>query len=114
MIDEIISTLCSIGLQDWALAVIGGMIFAGVFNIPARKRFLSRESDSRHKAVIYDALNFLVFYITFIFAQGMETYVSEGSIARLTSVTALFLVYTLSFWIVLKSYMRYKDNLWKS
>lgn len=108
--EEILSILQSITLADWALAVIGGAVFAAFFNIPARRKFLSHESLSRHKAVVYDALNFLVFYMTFIFAQGFEGYLTTGNAFRLVSVSALFITYSLAFWTVLKTYMYIKDK----
>ena len=92
------------------MSAIGGFVFAAFFNIPARRRFLSVESQARNKAVIYDALNFLVFYITFVMAQGLIWLSLTGNPTPLVDLTAWFVTYSLSFWITLKAYMYWKKT----
>jgi hypothetical protein len=99
----------SIPLSLWLMSAIGGVIFAAVFNIPARARFLSIESNTRDKAIRYDALNFLVFYITFILPLGSLWGMNTGDWSPLWILTVMFVTYSVAFWLVLRSYIAWKD-----
>ena len=108
--DSILEALQTVTTQQWIITIIGGIVFAAVFNIPARSKFLSHESNTRTMAVRYDALNFIVFYFTFPLAQGLVALGNHGDITRLAVVSATFWLYSLAFWIVLWGYMKFKDK----
>jgi len=110
MIEQLFTSFQSLTPMSLFLAVLGGAVFAVVFNIPARRRLLSRESDSRQKAIRYDALNFIVFYITFIFTQGIYRVMEYDGWNALVSLTVWFALYSASFWVALQLYMRRKDR----
>lgn len=108
--DSIVTALQTISTQQWLITIIGGIVFAACFNIPARSRYLSHESNTRKMAVRYDALNFIVFFITFPLAQGLVALQNHGDITRLVVVSATFWLYSLAFWAVLWTYMRFRDR----
>lgn len=108
--DTIIETLQAVPVYIWAVAIIGGFVFAAVFNIPARQKLLSAESNTRKRAMRYDALNFIVFYITFPMAGNLAVWFDTGMAAPLIVNTAAFALYSISFWVVLRTYIWWKDR----
>ena len=100
----------AVPLAVWAMAAIGGVVFAAVFNIPARSKLLSIESNTRQRAMRYDALNFVTFYITWIVPIGILWGLNNGDWGPLVVASALFLTYSVAFWVVLKTYMSWKDR----
>ena len=108
--DSTVEALQTISTQQWMITIIGGIVFAACFNIPARSKYLSRESDTRKMAVRYDALNFIVFFFTFPLAQGLVALQNHGDITRLVVVSVTFWLYSLAFWLVLWTYMKLKSK----
>ena len=108
--EEILHVVRDVPVSIWMTAIIGGIVFASIFNIPARRKFLSRQSDSRELAIRYDALNFIVFYFTFILSTGIIWALDRGDLSPLIVLTIAFVIYSLSFWVVLRLYIRVKDN----
>ena len=94
-----------IPLFFYLIAGIGGFIFAAVFNIPARRKLLSEKTESRGRAMKYDALNFLTFYFTFIIPLGIMRHHEAGEWNALGFLTIMFIVYSVSFWVVLRTYI---------
>lgn len=110
MLEEILAAFSTVSPASVLLAAIGGVVFAVFFNIPARRKLLSRESDTRKKAMRYDALNFTVFFATFILAQGILRVATEGGWPALASLVTWFVVYSVAFWAVLSCYIYWKDS----
>lgn len=110
MLDTLLSTLTDAPAWLWEITIIGGIVFAAVFNIPARKKFLSRESNTRKMALRYDALNFVLFYITFVASSNLVFGMENGDFSPFILNSAAFLVYSVSFWAVLQVYLYWKDK----
>lgn len=108
--DTLVNVLETTPLWVWAISIIGGLVFAGMFNIPARRRLLSSESDTRKMAMRYDALNFLVFFITFPLAGNMMFFFMTGNAEPVILNTMAFGLYSLAFWVMLRAYMTWKDR----
>lgn len=110
MIENIMEVLVEAPPWLWFIAVIGGMTFAGVFNIPLRNALLSEESNTRGKALRYDAMNFLVFYMTFVAAGNGMLFLETGDYGPFVLNTAAFWLYSAAFWLVMQIYMHWKGR----
>ena len=97
--------LFDIPMAFFVVAVLGGLVFALGFNIPARRKLLSRQTEERGRAMKYDALNFLTFFITFIVPMGFMRHQASGQWDALVFLTTLFIVYSVGFWVPLRIYI---------
>ena len=87
------------GIQPLMLliTIIGGFIFA-LCLVTARKQTVGQKPSMQFRRfIIYIYANFVIFYFTFPFAQGLLWYFMSGDYTRLVTVSVTYWAYMAAF-----------------